>query len=93
MYGCRCSVKAVFPNEDRREEKERRAKEEEDQRGYKIDSKQKLRQLIDYQVRKLQADPHLYTQFKEEMDDIIRMRKDRIMRENAQKRHVENVHS
>ena len=36
-------MKVVFPNEDRREEKERKQKEDEENKGYKIDSKRKLR--------------------------------------------------
>ena len=43
LYGSNCSMKVVFPNEDRREEKERKQKEDEENKGYKIDSKRKLR--------------------------------------------------
>ena len=48
IFGCQATLKAIFPNEDRKAEKLAKEKEEAEKRGFIISNKAKLRDLIQF---------------------------------------------
>ena len=60
MFGCQATMRAVFPNEDRKAERLQKEKEEAEKRGFIISNKAKLRELVQFQIDKLNSDSYLH---------------------------------
>ena len=60
IFGCYATMKAIFPNEDKKAERLQKEKEEAEKRGFTISNKAKLRELIQLQISKLNSDSYLH---------------------------------